>query len=407
MSHVMIAARCSAEPRLGPTARASHRAPGLVWALLAALLLLATSLLPAQDTPEALKSQKRTVATITLDFVAVDVVRNGGVDFPAFDNRREPNTRFEYHTAGGEMEWLESAGGYSVPIGHSSGTAIYMEQAQIGEAVLIKISSDAFPWKRKMYITYNVTTPGEFSGGQLVSSAPPLYYNTVPVDGNFVSLQTVTSGYSGARLYPVFCDSLTSPSIALEPFSQETRYLVYDAHASMTLEFPATGESQTLEFVAAPTGSDSAYSYAFYFGPSGSTGYRDIYLGAAIPADGNAVYSAEIRWEPLAFRTASLGTLVTSGVYENNRTPAAGGPGSVQRALSILAGLSIVSGSDEQLYATPAPNLLLDAAEEAFSGRAILSTHLFPLCDANSNGLIDAEDLALLAAQIPTGMVTY
>lgn len=307
--------------RAPDTGRGQDEMRFLLAAILVLILLAGGVCLADETAPVPMKDEKRIVAAITTEFVAVDVVRNGGVKFPAFRNQLDPLTRFEFRPALGKPQWFDTKGGTTIPDDYFAGDRFYLEGAKVGEAVLIKITSEVFPWDRKTYVTYNAATEGNFSGGELIAATPPPYYNTVPVDGDFLMRGEANPGYSGARLYPVFCDSYTSPSIAVRPFGDETRFVIKEGNTALRVEFPSTGEVFTAEFPPVPADSDSFLSYAFYWGPSGSTGYRDAYFGQTIPADGNALYSAQIEWHSLSFRTVPLNTLVSVGWYDNIYPP--------------------------------------------------------------------------------------
>ncbi|MBI1293003.1 hypothetical protein GC173_17470 [bacterium] len=158
------------------------------------------------------------VSAITQQFIAVDMVGNGGSQWPAFSNTLEPLTRFEYRASSGAIAWWDTQNGISYPLSYTNGFSFYFPGTEIGEAVLIEVTSDRFPAGVTSVITYNVTGLGTLSGDKLIASTDPPYWNTIPVEGSWISVGEASGGYSSLGVNPVLCDSATTPSIAVPPY---------------------------------------------------------------------------------------------------------------------------------------------------------------------------------------------
>ncbi|MBI1290478.1 hypothetical protein GC173_04455 [bacterium] len=339
------------------------------------------------------------VSAITLEFIAVDMVGNGGVDWPSFNTIGEPLTRFEYRASSGAIEYWTTRGDGSFPGSYSNGSSFYFPGTEIGEAVLIEVTSDRFPAGVTSVITYNVTGLGTLSGDKLIGSTDPPYWNTIPVEGSWITSGEANAGYSGLTITPVFCDFYTTPSIAVPPRSNAAMIAMRDGEATLRGSSRETGATWSGTFPA--DNSTRVTSYNLYWGPSGSSTSRDVYLGTILPS-GIIDFDLELNWlSTYPFRAGSISIPIPddTGVFVD--LPMAGGPNSVK----LLRGIE--TGRYDELLAVPAPNLLLYAATKSLEEQAILASHLFPLCDADGNGRIDKGDIALLAARIPTGMVIY
>jgi len=261
---------------------------------------------------------------------------------------------------------------------------------------LIKITSEAFPWERKTYVTYNIAQVAYRNGNQLIGGGFPPYYNTVPVDGDFRETGLTSEGYRGVTATPMLCDSATSPSIGFPTYSDEVRGILeqsaYFGYATTTSEAEAAGGL----FAAGPIWNFRAIAW----GPVGATDAHNLYLGPVLPV-GSIQYRHTAYWQNRVFDSGWYSTPPSDAMDDLIDLPLEGGDGAIWYAASFLAG----DGSRPPIV--PASGLLLEAARESLSGRAILSTHLFPLCDVNQNGVIDREDESLLAARTLSGVVMY